>query len=143
MVGEGWMKGSDPLKGSGGLWCYLRLLRLHRYREQTCCQRKGVGVGKVRVGSLGISRCKLLYTEWIDNKVLLYSAGNYIQCPVINPNEGTSLVIQWLGLHTSKARGTGSVTHQETKILQEAWHNQKRKKKPHKTLMEKNMKKNI
>ena len=27
---------------------------------------------------VGISRCKLLYREWI-NKVLLYSTGNYIQ----------------------------------------------------------------
>ena len=32
----------------------------------------------------GISRCKLLYLEWINNKVLLYSTGNYIQYPVIN-----------------------------------------------------------
>ena len=24
-------------------------------------------------------RCKLLYTEWITNKVLLYSTGSYIQ----------------------------------------------------------------
>ena len=31
-----------------------------------------------------ISRCKLLYIEWISNKVLLYSTGNYIQYPVIN-----------------------------------------------------------
>ena len=31
-----------------------------------------------------ISRCKLLYIEWINNKVLLYSKGNYIQYPVIN-----------------------------------------------------------
>ena len=30
----------------------------------------------------GISRCKLLYIEWINNKVLLYSTGNYIQRPV-------------------------------------------------------------
>ena len=30
----------------------------------------------------GISRCRLLYIGWI-NKVLLYSTGNYIQCPVI------------------------------------------------------------
>ena len=35
----------------------------------------------------GISRCKLLYTEWIDNKVLLYSTGNYIQYPGISHNE--------------------------------------------------------
>ena len=34
----------------------------------------------------GISRCKLLYIEWIDNKVLLYSTGNYIQYPVIKHN---------------------------------------------------------
>ena len=34
----------------------------------------------------GISRCKLLYVGWINYKVLLYSAGNYIQYPVINHN---------------------------------------------------------
>ena len=34
----------------------------------------------------GISRCKLLYREWINNKVLLYSTGNYIQYLVINYN---------------------------------------------------------
>ena len=32
----------------------------------------------------GFSRCKLEYIEWINNKVLLYSTGNYIQCPVIS-----------------------------------------------------------
>ena len=34
----------------------------------------------------GISRCKLLYIEWINNKVLLYSTGNYIQYPVMKHN---------------------------------------------------------
>ena len=34
----------------------------------------------------GASRCKLLYIEWINNKVLLYSIGNYIQYPVIKHN---------------------------------------------------------
>ena len=35
----------------------------------------------------GTSRCKLLlYTEWINNKVLLYSTGNYIRYPVVKPN---------------------------------------------------------
>ena len=33
----------------------------------------------------GVSRCKLLYMEWI-NKVLLQSTRNYIQYPVINHN---------------------------------------------------------
>ena len=34
----------------------------------------------------GISRCKLLYIGWINNKVLLYSTGNYIPHPIINHN---------------------------------------------------------
>ena len=55
----------------------------HRYREQTCCQGDGAGGGKD--WEFGISRCKLVYTGWI-NKILLYSTGNYIQYPVINHN---------------------------------------------------------
>ena len=43
-----------------------------------------------RVGGMdwefGINRCKLLYIEWKNNKVLLYSTGKYIQYPVINHN---------------------------------------------------------
>ena len=54
----------------------------HRYREQTCgCQGGGMD------WEFGVSRCKLLYTGWINNEVLLYSMGNYIQYPVINHNE--------------------------------------------------------
>ena len=34
----------------------------------------------------GINRCKLLYTGWINNKILLYSTGNHIQYPGININ---------------------------------------------------------
>ena len=34
----------------------------------------------------GISRCKMVHIEWINNKVLLYSTGDYIQYPVINHN---------------------------------------------------------
>ena len=34
----------------------------------------------------GINKCKLLNTEWINNKVLLYSTGNYSQYPMINLN---------------------------------------------------------
>ena len=36
-------------------------------------------------GGAGVSRCKLLYTEWI-NKVLLYSMENNIKYPVISHN---------------------------------------------------------
>ena len=35
--------------------------------------------------AVGISRGKLLSTEWI-NKVLLYSTENYIQYPMLNHN---------------------------------------------------------
>ena len=38
------------------------------------------------VGKVGVSRCKLLYTGWINNKVLLYSTQNYIQYPMIHQN---------------------------------------------------------
>ena len=37
-------------------------------------------------GGVGVSRCKLLYIEWINNEVLLYSTGNYIQYPMKNYN---------------------------------------------------------
>ena len=47
---------------------------------------KGVGCGGGMDWDLGISRCKPLYIGWINNKVLLYSIGNYIQKPVINHN---------------------------------------------------------
>ena len=43
-------------------------------------------VGEEWDWEFGISRCKLLYRGWINNKVLVYSTGNYIQHPVINHN---------------------------------------------------------
>ena len=57
----------------------------HRHREQACvCQGEGLGGGMD--WEFVISRCKLLYIEWINNKVLLYSRGNYSQYSVINHN---------------------------------------------------------
>ena len=46
----------------------------------------GGGLGEEMDWEFGVSRCKLLYIEWISNKVLLYSTGNYIQYCVINHN---------------------------------------------------------
>ena len=34
----------------------------------------------------GISRCKVLYIGWVNNKILLYKTGNYIQYPLMNYN---------------------------------------------------------
>ena len=62
----------------------MKQKQTHKYREQTCGCRNG-GWGGMNWES-GISRCKLAYIEWINNKVLLYSTGNYIQCCVINHN---------------------------------------------------------
>ena len=63
------------------------------YETETNSQTERTELWPPRWGSrggkdweFGISRGKLLYIEWINNKVLLYSTGNYIQCPVINHN---------------------------------------------------------
>ena len=53
-------------------------------KEQTCGYQGGPRRGGMK-RKFGISRCKLLYIEWINN-VLLYSTRNYIQYPVINNN---------------------------------------------------------
>ena len=47
---------------------------------------KGEGGGEGMDWEFGISRCKLVYIGWINNRVLLYSTGNYIQHPVTNHN---------------------------------------------------------
>ena len=39
--------------------------------------------GRMNLGT-AVSRSLLLPLEWINNKVLLYSSGNYIQYPLIN-----------------------------------------------------------
>ena len=49
---------------------------------------RGKRVGQGCIGSLGWVdvNYSILYTGWINNTVLLYSTGNYIQYPVINHN---------------------------------------------------------
>ena len=46
----------------------------------------GEGGGRNGVRGWG-SRCKLLYIEWKNNKVLPYSTGNYFQYSMISPME--------------------------------------------------------
>ena len=48
---------------------------------------KGKGGGGGMKGEFWVSRSKLLYIEWINNKILLYITGNCIQYPVINHKE--------------------------------------------------------
>ena len=54
-------------------------------KEQTCDCHVGRRRGR-KDWEFGISRCKLLYIGWINNKVLLYSTGSYTQYPMINHN---------------------------------------------------------
>ena len=58
----------------------MKQKQTHRHEEQTC------GCQEVMDWEFGISRCKLVYIRWINNKVLLYCTGNYIQYPVRNHN---------------------------------------------------------
>ena len=57
------------------------------------------GGGRGKTWKFGISRCKLVYIEWINNKLLLYSTGNYIQYPMINHN-GKEYEKQYTHTHT-------------------------------------------
>ena len=47
---------------------------------------KGEGVGGGMEWEVGISRCRLLYVEWISSKALLYGTENYVQYTIIDHN---------------------------------------------------------
>ena len=47
---------------------------------------KGEGSSRVVDKELVVTRCKLLYIEWINGKIFIYSTGNSIHYPVINHN---------------------------------------------------------
>ena len=66
---------------------FTKQKQTHSHREKDLWLSKRSGCGRVLDWEFGISRCKLLYIEWINNKVLLYNTGNYIQYSVINEND--------------------------------------------------------
>ena len=47
---------------------------------------KGDGERERMEWEFGISKCKLLYIEWINNKVLLFGTENHIRYPMTNHN---------------------------------------------------------
>ena len=53
------------------------------HRENRLVLAKGEAAGGGLGWEFGISRCKLVYTEW-TNEVLLYSTRNYAQYSVIS-----------------------------------------------------------
>ena len=59
----------------------MKQKQTHRFRDQTY---DGQGREERKDWEFGISTCKLSYIEQINNKVLLYNTGNYIQYLVIN-----------------------------------------------------------
>ena len=61
---------------------YTKHKQTHRHRQQSCgCPGEGDRGGMD--WEFGISRCKLVYLEWINNNVLMYNTGNSIQYHVI------------------------------------------------------------
>ena len=64
----------------------LSTKQTHRHREQTCGCQGGWAGGRRMNWEFGVGRCKPLHLEWVNDKVLLYSTGNYIQSPGINHN---------------------------------------------------------
>ena len=61
------------------------------YKTETDSQRTDFWLPRGSEGegwtvSLGLVDANDLYLKWINNKVLIYSTGNYIQHPVINCN---------------------------------------------------------
>ena len=63
----------------------MKQKQTYRHREQTCVGKVEGGQGRDNLG-VWDSRSKLSYMGWINNKVLLYSTGNYIQYLVITHN---------------------------------------------------------
>ena len=47
---------------------------------------------------VGVSRYKLVYMEWTNNRVLLPSTGNYFQYPMINRN-GKQYILKRMYTH--------------------------------------------
>ena len=65
--------------------------------------------GEREMREFRISRCEPLYTEWLNNELLLYSTGNYIQYPMINHNgkeyfKNVSIYICVTGSHCCVAK---------------------------------------
>ena len=55
-------------------------------RENRLVVAKGGGRGSRMDWQFGVSRCKQLHLVWVDNEILLFSTGNYIQSPGISHN---------------------------------------------------------
>ena len=67
-------------------WSYLQNRKRLTDIENRLVVATGEGGGRGMNWEFEVGRCKLLHVEWINNKVLLNSTGNYIQSPGTNHN---------------------------------------------------------
>ena len=93
LVANKWLYNDEVPQYGKQLDRIRKIMRLHRFIksviwgiENRFVVDKG-GAGKKMDWEFGVGRCKLLYVEWINNKVLLLSTGNYIQYPLRNHKE--------------------------------------------------------
>ena len=56
----------------------MKQKQTHRHRDRLMVAKRDMGEKGGVDWEFGISRYKLLYIDWINNKVPLYSTGNYI-----------------------------------------------------------------
>ena len=61
----------------------MKQKQTHRNGKQICGCQEEEEMGR----EFGISRCKLLYIGWINNKVQQHNTENYIKYTVMNHNE--------------------------------------------------------
>ena len=69
---------TDVAKKNRYTWRAMKQNRLTDI-ENRCVVAKEDRGGSGMDWELGVSRCKLLHLEWVNNKIPLYSTGNYIQ----------------------------------------------------------------
>ena len=55
---------------------------LSQIKKSDLCLPSGRRIGDEKDWEFGVSRCKLLFTGWPDNKIQPYSIGNYTQYSV-------------------------------------------------------------
>ena len=64
----------------------LNVNRIYPSDTEQICDCPGWEGNRWKDWEFGISRGKLLYIGWVNNKILMNGIGNYIEIPVINHN---------------------------------------------------------
>ena len=89
---------------------------------------------------LNLLQCTVQYSPLLTTVWLQISVVSRLRNLAIKGIKGNSLVVWWLGLHTSTAGGTGLIPGGGTKILQTAWCGKNNKTKTNKQKLLKGIK---